>query len=562
MATLTRTRLLLLLATLASAAGCDAGSSPAADAAGAPDARGADAGVADAAPFDAAAPADAAAPDASPDAALDAAAPDAAPDAAVPDAAPDAAVPDAGAPLGGAVISRAFFSGSPSSWLVRIPLDGGPAQELTSRDALEVSSFEVTPDGLGVVFVAIVLDSPVLQSRLFFVPADGSHAPVDISGPLGEDEHVRRDLQLAPAGDRVAYQVSPGGRLRTSRLDGSQRASVSGQNPAGEWLWHPDGQRLVYTNRGATTPAGAELTVTCADRDCSHSPLPGRFASRLSFAPGGAHLSFLVKTPAPGVSALQLLDFPSEEVRELAPAVLTLFGTIVWSPDGSRLAYATGPATGRTLHIRCADGSCDAVPPLPPFDFAFTHGELLWSPDGQYLAASVVPVGNGGGPLLLRLFTLCRDGSCAHEHQSPGGATHRVWSSDGWLVHEARMPGAPDDEIVADCPRADCARVSVSAGARSFNRPLWAGRTPRLAFDTPNDLMVSEGVGHPPRSVGGFSVRLLGFDASGGRLLHTSMVGSGGEMFSVRIDGSDGRRLNDQLVFGARLDTGSYRVVP
>jgi len=492
-------------------------------------------------------PADAALPDAAPsdaallDASLDAALPDAASvDASVPDATPPA---DAREPpqLGGFVIGRA--SAGENRWIVRIPLDGGPAINLSPPRGMSTTWFKLSADGQTVVYSAIpVPANPANHRHLYAVPVDGSSPPRELAGaPLTEP--ISSGFDFSPDGSRIAYLTNePGGvsRLFTVRVDGSDRVAVSGNRRSATWRWSPDGERLVYNHPRELQPD--ETLITCADRDCSHSPLPGQLFKQFSFSSDGKHLAVQLSTSQPDVYELRVIDFPREAVHLISTQTTAWSDSLHWSPDSRRLAFFEKNHPDDSLHVACPDGTCNVQMPLP-FTFKVQATDnLAWSPDSQFLYA-VAQLPNGSPD---HVFTICADGSCLHEHDSAGDswAGGAVWAPDGHLVLRGRLPGTADAVLVADCGDASCARVSASGSVKAASLAMWAGTSSRFAFLASNSIWVNDGFGQEPVQVWqGLSATMLGFDASGQRFIYFAE----GSVRMVGIDGTGSRSLEEQL---------------
>jgi Tol biopolymer transport system component len=503
------------------------------------DAEVADAPVADAPVADAAAEADAEAPLV-----------DAAPPADATPLLPDGDFPDGG-PLGGFVIANAQRHTSPSSafyWLVRIPLDGGAAVNLTPQTGPGVSSFAVTPDGQHAVYETY-WGAGGVHPGLFVVRTDGTGAPVDLVGTLPDDAVVN-DLQLSPRGDRVAFRSQPDGHLWTVGLAGEGLVAVSGAHVASEYAWSPRGDRLLYLSENAS---GQELTFTCADHDCSHSPLPGKRVAQPSFSPDGAHVRMSIDLGNGSPPGLWVLDVASETSHRLAISFLGAQDAMKWSPDGQQLAFLVGTSDAGSVHVACVDGSCDHVMPLPADLDLRTDDGFGFSPDGRYLLV----VAENAHLTPYRLFTVCTDGSCVHEHTPTGDAfhMHASWTPEGRIIHRGQLPGSTLVRAVADCALGDCPRVSVFGDADLVDQvSTWFAGSTRFVSDSGDGLFVCEGVGQPARRLHpGFHSFPI-FDASGQRVIFGTLDG----LFSIRIDGTDLRRLDDSLspagrVFGPDL---------
>jgi Tol biopolymer transport system component/DNA-binding winged helix-turn-helix (wHTH) protein len=85
-------------------------------------------------------------------------------------------------------------------------------------------------------------------------------------------------------------------------------------------------------------------------------------------------------------------DISGEQQRELAGGDGDMFGTIAWSPDGTRLAYTTAPFTygygaeGEIAVVDLRTNTADKAPaPTVLFSLAGLGAPLAWAPDGRLL---------------------------------------------------------------------------------------------------------------------------------------------------------------------------------
>ncbi len=488
---------------------------------------------------------DAASDASTPDAAVaDAGAPDAPQlsDAAPPDAAPpDAALPDAGPPLGGFVITVANREVAPNDfrcWLVRVPLDGGPAVNLTSPTGLCVGEFEVTPDGSFAVYRQ--------GGMLFSVRTDGSTPPLQLSGPFTSGV----DFTLSPRGDRVAYSWYPEKRLYTVRLDGTGLVDVSGGRQVESPRWSPRGDVLVYEHTDDSV--FGELMLTCPEQDCSRSILPGGPAAIVGFSPDGAYLAATAHWSG-SQAELWTIDMATFATHRVAPAIYNLSGSQRWSPDSRRLTYITGTSDVETLHVGCADGTCTSTLVLPFIGAIRSDCTLGWSSDASHVIVEAQTA--NGQP--LRLFTLCSDGTCVHEYPTTvdHGAKKGAFSPEGWVIHRGSLPGSSTSEIVADCLDETCPRLSATQGGDSYlGPPRWYPGTNRFVAAGSTGVVVSEGIGSIARQVfaSGRLLDKVSFDAGGQRVLFTD---SSYHVRSVRIDGSNLRDLDAAVTPSGHLDS-------
>ncbi|MGB8258859.1 MAG: winged helix-turn-helix domain-containing protein [Terracidiphilus sp.] len=150
-----------------------------------------------------------------------------------------------------------------------------------------------------------------------------------------------QDVSFSPDGKSVAYVTFPEGTLWRANRDGSNRMQLS-QPPdsAGNPLWSPDSKEIVFN---------------MASQD---------------------HLSSMHRISAEDGTPLW---FPSDNSVEMHDPN--------WSPDGTRVLYATGPTasvTSEKQDLRIVDLRTHQTTVVPGSAGKWSP---RWSPDGRYIAA-------------------------------------------------------------------------------------------------------------------------------------------------------------------------------
>jgi len=189
-----------------------------------------------------------------------------------------------------------------------------------SLDAGDVSEYSVSPDGQWLVYRGNGTTS--FRHELYAVPADGSSAPVEISG----GQNVLEDFSFSPDGARVlflAVDIGPA-RLYSTALSGSPPVELSGTMASGatgvqSFRVTPDSQRVLYA----------------ADENTAN-------VEELFMAPADGSLPSIRLSDSPTVGS-GLFDF-------------------ILSPDGTQAVYrGSFSASWHELHAVAVDGSAPPV---------------------------------------------------------------------------------------------------------------------------------------------------------------------------------------------------------
>lgn len=229
--------------------------------------------------------------------------------------------------------------------------------------------------------------------HLELVPLDGSlpqRLTPDLVGYM-------QGMGASPDGTQIAFSIGDGGAGASltviDLVTGEQRVLLHGgiSGPS----WSPDGSTIAYYAYGDRTG------IATIPADGSGRPIyvPGTDVTwgDPSWSPDGTHIAF-EERDVPGGPAVVTVDIATGSLRKLAPTDGDTPANPVYSPDGSRIAFAI---TGGLWQVNPEGGDPSLVVGMTSEEYyASDPGPSAvsqsWSPDGSSLVY-VQQDAEGGG---------------------------------------------------------------------------------------------------------------------------------------------------------------------
>jgi len=360
----------------------------------------------------------------------------------------------------GVIVFQSFFR---DRGLSRVSVNGGEVQPAT---LLDVASSDTThkwpvflPDGDHFLYLLLSVD----ENRRGIYLGRPSGPPAHPTAPLLKTNAGA--LYVLPQGrDRSLLMVASGGTIQLWPFD-AQRLTVTGDPQtiglavAGASLHYAT---MLGVSPGvlafATTqvPTGVHFASVDVDGRNLSSRSDREIAGHARLSPSGTHIA---RSPADRITgdADVWVEGLTQQTRMRITTSRDLDLSPVWSPDGRRLAYRSGPFGASKLSIASADGTgvLKVLPcpgePCHPTD---------WSPDGQWLLVNArsdvwkVEIEGGSARSLL-------EGPFV-EHDA------RISPDGRWIAYVSTESGRP--EVYVRTLSAPLRRVVASSGG---NQPVW-----------------------------------------------------------------------------------------
>jgi dipeptidyl aminopeptidase/acylaminoacyl peptidase len=361
-------------------------------------------------------------------------------------------------------------------------------------DITAPSEPHLAPDGSKVAFVL-----PAGEARqIYTVPlpdlrsAGGTALwPLRItSGPRSSESPC-----WSPDGTRLAFITDK--TVVTSSADGSNRTILT-EHPAGNSLprWSPDGTKVAFYSRrrgwsqiwvvGAGGGEPRRLTSAAADND------------DLQWSPDGTRIAYSsIRGEDLNNRDIYFVDLESGTEQRLTSAEC-FDGAPAWSPNGDRIAFLSDLDGWIHVYVMAPDGSDRRQLSFGPHEDGWptlNRGHLLWSPDGSRLAF----VRNRGGRLDLMLV------------DAGNGDTTRINAVDAFYQPSAWLPDGSGLIALVSRPDQppELRIVSLDGTETSFTRSLGGGLArddfvipERVSFRS-RDGMTIDGHLYRPRSGNG-----------------------------------------------------------
>jgi Tol biopolymer transport system component len=319
-------------------------------------------------------------------------------------------------------------------WLYSVPIAGGGKAPRRLNPHMtrtrSVSDFVLSPDGARVVYRADQETEDVTE--LFSVPADGSAAPVKLSGLLPAGGDVGHGYQVSPDSTRVAYWADQlldnVHAIFAVPMSGGTPLQLTPNGELGAIAFSPDGANVVYA---CVRPGDSSNRLYSVPADGSHV----RIEMSGPIVAGG-NVSAGFKIAADSSRVVYLADATTDAVNELysvpldgSAAPVRLNPALAAQPAGHRVEtdfrltgtgrvlfrMNTGPVVSFDLYSVPHTGSAPAVrinSTLPDGSFFVGYGSvtdfLVDAASGQVLyRADQFAFG------LQELFSAPLDGSAA-----------------------------------------------------------------------------------------------------------------------------------------------------
>jgi Tol biopolymer transport system component len=412
----------------------------------------------------------------------------------------------------------------------------------------DVQDFKISPDGETVAFRA---DHEFAgQIELYVVPITGGMLPVKVSRDLDSNGDVTDDYEWSPDSLRIAYRADQLGddqfELFTTKPDGSEEVKVSRSLVANgavtEFSWSPDGTLIAYIADALTDDQFDLFTTTgllpFISFNLSNFFDPTQDVTEFEWSPDSTLIAYI----ADGLSNQRFELFVTASA---GIGVSTVVSDIVladtdviaagWAPDGSRIAYIADQDTAGVFELYSV--TPDGLNPDLVSESPMT-GDVIdfrWAPDSDRIAYIADQETLG----VVEIFAA-----------NPNGAFNSKLSSNVPLAQDQVVIDVISGKGIFEWAP-DSSRVAYLADQATLGQVELFSSTPAGATnDVVSGLLVSGGNVEAP--IPPFSGEAFLWSPDSSRIAYRADQDKNNvfELFSSRADGSDNKKISDDLSAG------------
>jgi eukaryotic-like serine/threonine-protein kinase len=393
-----------------------------------------------------------------------------------------------------------FATSNVNTGLMSVPAGGGEPKVLTKPDVAHGELDHLFPAWL-----------PDRRRSVLYTVINGS---IDTATVAVLDLETGQSTTLIRGGSDAQYVrtghlvYASAGTLRAVRFDPARRAVLSDPVPVVEQVTMlttgaadfsiSEQGTLAYVTGGPAT--GAARSLVWVNRQGRQEPIgaPPRTNAIPRLSPDGTRLALDIRDQQ---NDIWIWEFARKTLTRLTvdPG---LDSFPVWTPDGRRIAFASGRAAGvPNLFWQAADG-IGAVERLTT-SFA-PQVPNSFSPDGKTIIFTQVNVKTGSDLMQLHL-----DGSAKAEPLIQTDFTEaggEISPDGGWIAYQSNESGQ-SEVYVRPFPKVDGGRWPISTGGGSW--PAWSRNGRELFYVAPNTAMMAVPVQTSPRFSAGNPSKLF-----------------------------------------------------
>jgi Tol biopolymer transport system component len=299
-----------------------------------------------------------------------------------------------------------------------------PALVVAASLAMTISPATATYPGASNGKLAFAIKDASGNPQINTVLPDGTGAT-----PLTTGAFFHACAAFSADGTRIAYCSNETGAFEiwTMDADGTAQAQLTKLGGSATFPdFSPDGTKVVFDGTQGTDTHTEILTVDTATggtvsalTSCAGAK-PGCSDSFPAWSPDGTRIAWIHVDDAdadgnPTSEQVWVMDADGKNARALTTDAPPKDQLPDWSPDGSQIAYESGPGGSGAIWVVNADGSdphlligCTATDPAPCA--TGDYGGPAWSPDGKEIAFLSVTSDTTDRPVMV----MNADGSDAH----------------------------------------------------------------------------------------------------------------------------------------------------
>ncbi|HKO98906.1 MAG TPA: winged helix-turn-helix domain-containing protein [Pyrinomonadaceae bacterium] len=379
---------------------------------------------------------------------------------------------------------------------------------------------------------------------------------------LGDSDHGVKFIETVPKrGYRFVPQLKTTSNIVASRFASMEIVRLTNFGRVLDVAISPDARLLAYVPIDAGKHS---LWIWNLESGEKRELLPPSEALcwGMRFTHDGRQLFYTTTQPNTTISVLNCFDLDDETSPKTRQIVVNIDSPIALSPDGKEIAFVRGfPGQHKdVLVVANVDGENqrELISRQHPNKFSFSSPS--WSPDGESIALGA----SRNNKLEFTLLAVPLSGAAPMELCAWDWKDLRAvaWDKEGDFLYFSATAKSASSLQIWELPYPDCEARHITNDTNSYEELSLALEPPTLVTiqtDALANIWLVPTNGQPRRITSGRTEGFDGLAVASGRIFYASTENQQPDLWSMKADGSDSKRLtHDGCLFPSVSRDGRF----